>query len=102
MKIEGWEGPIHPAAELFPLMDGDEFASLVDSIKAQGLREAAWLTADGALLDGRNRVRACRAAGVKPSFRQYDGDDPVRTATHNLPSAPTPAATAFQPLNGTG
>lgn len=78
MKIEGWEGPIHPAAELFPLMDGDEFDSLVDSIKAQGLREAAWLTADGALLDGRNRVRACQAAGVKPSFRQYDGDDPVQ------------------------
>lgn len=78
MKINGWDGPIHPAAELFPLMEGDEFDALVDSIRTQGLREPAWLTADGALLDGRNRVRACQDAGVKPDFRQYDGDDPVQ------------------------
>jgi hypothetical protein len=78
MKIEGWAGDIHPAAELFPLMQGDEFDALVESIRAQGLREPAWLTADGALLDGRNRVRACQVAGVKPDFRQYDGDDPVQ------------------------
>lgn len=77
MTIEGWAGDVHPAAELFPLMQGDEFDSLVESIREQGLREAVWLTKDGALLDGRNRVRACQAAGVKPEFRQYDGDDPV-------------------------
>lgn len=77
MLIDGWAGDVHPAAELFPLMQGDEFDALVESIRAQGLREAVWLTADGALLDGRNRVRACQAAGVKPDFRQYDGDDPV-------------------------
>lgn len=77
MKIDGWEGPIHPAAELFPLMDGQEFDGLVESIRLQGLREPAWLTSDGALLDGRNRVRACQVAGVKPEFRQFNGDDPV-------------------------
>lgn len=78
MPIDGWAGEIHPAAELFPLMDGDEFDALVDSIRTQGLRESAWLTKDGALLDGRNRVRACQAAGVKPEFRQYEGDDPIQ------------------------
>lgn len=77
MIIDGWSGPIHPAADLFPLMEGDEFEALVDSIKTQGLREPIWLTKDGELLDGRNRVRACQGAGVKPEFRQYDGDDPV-------------------------
>lgn len=77
MTVDGWAGEVHPAAELFPLMQGDEFDALVESIRTQGLREAVWLTADGALLDGRNRVRACQAAGVKPEFRQYDGDDPV-------------------------
>lgn len=77
MIVEGWHGSIHPAAELFPLMDGDEFASLVESIKRDGLRESVWLTADGALLDGRNRVRACQAANVRPTFREYRGDDPV-------------------------
>lgn len=75
--VDGWAGSIHPAAELFPLMQGEEFEALVQSIKMQGLREPVWLTKDGALLDGRNRVRACHAAGVKPDFRQYDGDDHV-------------------------
>lgn len=74
-SVEGWAGPIHPAAELFPLMQGEEFDSLVQSVQTQGLREPVWLTQDGALLDGRNRIRACHAAGVKPEFRQYDGDD---------------------------
>lgn len=77
MTIDGWSGTIHPAADLFPLMQGEEFDALVESVRAQGLREAIWLTKNGALLDGRNRVRACQAAGVKPDFRQYDGDDEV-------------------------
>lgn len=72
-----WNGKIHPAAELFPMMTGDEFTSLVESIKTQGLREAVWLNADGDLLDGRNRVAACEKAGVQPTFRIYQGDDPL-------------------------
>lgn len=77
MTIDGWDGPVHPAAELFPLIEGDPFAELVADIKANGQREACWLNRDGVLLDGRNRIRACQAAGVRPSFRQYDGDDEV-------------------------
>lgn len=77
MTIDGWDGPVHPAAEVFPLMEGDEFNDLVASIAVNGLREPIWLDADGALLDGRNRICACQKAGVKPTFRQYDGDDPV-------------------------
>jgi hypothetical protein len=77
MSIEGWQGQIHPAAELFPLMEGEEFESLVASIKEQGLREAIWVTADGQLLDGRNRVRACHAAGIEPTRRTFTGGDPV-------------------------
>lgn len=78
--IEGWPGPVHPAADIFPLMQGDEFADLVQDIKANGLLEWIWVTPAGELLDGRNRVRACIAAGVAVQSRVYEGDDPVSFA----------------------
>ena len=77
MGIDGWQGEIHPAAALFPLIEGEAFDELVADIKVNGLREACWLNADGVLLDGRNRIRACQAAGVKPTFRQFSGLDEV-------------------------
>jgi DNA methylase len=68
--------PLHPAAELFPLLEGQEFIDLVEDIRSRGLIEPVWMYGD-VLLDGRNRWRACNEAGVKVRTRHYVGDDPL-------------------------
>lgn len=62
----------HPAAELFPLMNGTDFGMLVEDIEAHGLLEPI-LVCQGLVLDGRNRLRACELAGVEPRFVEWDG-----------------------------
>lgn len=66
----------HPAAQVFPLMEGDAFAGLVADVKARGLVHAI-VTHEGKILDGRNRQRACEAADVVPHYTPYLGDDPI-------------------------
>jgi ParB-like chromosome segregation protein Spo0J len=63
--------PFHPLANLFPLMEGEEFDALVADIKANGLHYPIVLY-DGKILDGRNRYRACLAAGFEPAVRNGD------------------------------
>jgi hypothetical protein len=69
--------PTHPAADLFPLMGEDELRGLADDIKANGLRQPIVLDGDGRILDGRNRLAACKLADVQPEFTSVNGDDPV-------------------------
>jgi hypothetical protein len=82
--------PVHPAAELLPLMSKDELRELADDIKRNGLREPARILFDPkhrtyTLLDGRNRLDALELDGVElfhngklSSFFQVSGvGDPV-------------------------
>jgi DNA adenine methylase len=84
VRIGQWE--IHPAANLFPLMDGADFDAFVEDIREHGLHESIWRawvpdptapkTRKQVVLDGRNRLRACIALRIRPTFRDYEGDDP--------------------------
>lgn len=84
MKIGNYD--THPAADVFPLMEGAEFDALVEDIKINGQREAitridAPLAPDGSktgylVLDGRNRLRACLKLELAPEWQDFTGDDP--------------------------
>ena len=67
----------HPAADLFPLLEGDEFAALVADIEQRGLLEPILTTPDGTIIDGRNRWRACQSAGAPVRTVVYTGADPI-------------------------
>ena len=67
---------VHPVAELFPMMVGDEFDALVADIGENGLNTPMTVMGD-TMLDGRNRRAACAQAGVVPRFIEYEGSDPV-------------------------
>jgi DNA-binding transcriptional regulator YhcF (GntR family) len=71
--------PIHPAADLFPLMSPDELKALGEDIRKNGLKErvkvlSTWskplngfdpaLELTNVLIDGRNRLDAMEAAGI--------------------------------------
>jgi N6-adenosine-specific RNA methylase IME4 len=66
--------PFHPLAEIFPLIEGEEFGALVASIKSRGLLERIVMH-EGMILDGRNRYRACLVAEIDPEFVDFCGDD---------------------------
>ena len=67
---------IHPIAELFPRMPGEEFVALKKDIRANGLLEPIWLY-EGRVLDGRHRHFACQEVGVEASYREYEGSNPL-------------------------
>lgn len=75
-----YEYEIHPAALLFPMLAEKELAELADDIKANKQQERITLC-KGLLLDGRNRLEACKRSGVEPQFQELeDGKDPWKYA----------------------
>jgi ParB-like chromosome segregation protein Spo0J len=72
----------HPAADEFPLMQGEDFDKLVADIEAHGQRQPVVLCPDGRkIADGRNRFRACQRLGIDPLFAtlgpEFDTDEKI-------------------------
>ena len=62
----------HPACKLFPKLPDDQLRDLADDIKRNGLQNPIVLL-NGKILDGRNRLAACKIAGVEPRFKEWRG-----------------------------
>jgi ParB-like nuclease domain len=71
-----YDMPVHPAADIFPMLPDDELEDLAADIKANGLLHPLAVK-DGQLVDGRNRREACRRAGVEPTVEELNGVDPA-------------------------
>jgi hypothetical protein len=63
---------VHPVCRLFPAMSDEELNRLADDIRRRGLLHPI-VVHQGAILDGRHRLEACRRARVKPRFANWDG-----------------------------
>jgi hypothetical protein len=77
---------VHPAADIFPLIEGAEFDSFCEDIGTHGLMDPVIIdAASGQLIDGRNRVRACGRLGIEVAETRYHGADVVHfVISHNL------------------
>ena len=63
---------VHSAAHIFPLLPESELAALAADISVNGLIDPI-VTTGGLVLDGRNRLLACKRAGVEPRFVEWTG-----------------------------
>lgn len=63
----------HPAADAFPLMDAQRFSELREDIKERG-QIVPITICDDAILDGRNRYKACLELGIEPKEEHFTGD----------------------------
>lgn len=65
-----FEYEVHPLANIFPMMEDDQFDALVADILRHGIQTPITLY-QGKILDGRNRYRAAREAGYKLTAKDF-------------------------------
>ncbi len=68
--MDNWQ--FHPACLLFPPLSEEELRLLADDIKQRGILHPI-ITHEEMVLDGRNRLAACKIAGVEPRFEEWAG-----------------------------
>lgn len=62
----------HKAANIFPMMEKEEYEFLKSDIKKNGLLEPIW-THENKIIDGRNRYNACQDLKIQPRFKSWEG-----------------------------
>jgi hypothetical protein len=99
-KPRAWRDvlPIHPAAEIFPLMSGDELRALGEDIRKTGLTSPITVTSirittpkggiihDMGLLDGRNRLDAMELVGLPFTIEHSQGDFSIKLDGRSYPA----------------
>lgn len=70
MEITG----INPHTNCYPMLSDEELDLLAENIKTNGLLDPIIVTESGELIDGRNRLEACKRAGVEPHFSIFEGE----------------------------
>lgn len=78
------EYPVHPAAEVFPLMTEQVYAEFKEDIRLHGQREKI-IVRGKELIDGRHRLRACLELGIEPVWSELPKtEDPIAwIVSHN-------------------
>jgi ParB-like chromosome segregation protein Spo0J len=67
---------LHSLCSIFPKLDKTSFEALRNDIQANGLRNPI-IVKNGEILDGQNRLQACKDLGITPRYEEYQGDDLV-------------------------
>ena len=76
MKIDNWKQLCdksfwHDAANIFPCASSSELSAISKDIQEKGLQNAIVII-DGKILDGRNRIIACKRVNIEPFFRVWE------------------------------
>lgn len=66
----------HPAADVLPMQSEEEFAALVELIAEHGQQRPIVVDAEGRVVDGRNRWKACQVLGLDPVVEPLGDRDP--------------------------
>lgn len=85
--IDVFNLPVFSIADMFPLIQRDELEELAEDIKENGQQEpvvVAEINGVMTLVDGRNRLAACRIAGVVPTYRILDSDPTAYVLSANV------------------
>lgn len=65
----------HPYSEIFPPASGDDYDHLLASIKRTKKLRYKIIIYQNMILDGNQRLRACREARIEPGYIEFNGTD---------------------------